>query len=185
MENMENYLFEYWKINPQIRKIKNEDLGITLLKIDDEAWVDKDGHIQIRESWNNLTLLSELIKLKGKYVMYVGKHNNWNQNYSNLEPHLRIIIGKLYQAHYGPSTSKIEFDPSNSIELIIYPKSLNLNDCESDWMIRPVGKVQINNIEKMGLEIRELSNEEAINIKSSIRDNPHEIAEINRKWIFE
>ena len=95
MENMENYLFEYWKINPQIRKIKNEDLGITLLKIDDEAWVDKDGHIQIRESWNNLTMLSEIIKLREKYVMYVGKHNNWNQNGSNLETCLRIIVGKL------------------------------------------------------------------------------------------
>ena len=182
---MENYLFEYWKINPKLRKIKNDDLGVTLLKIDDEAWVDKDGHIQIRESWNNLTLLSELIKLKGKYVMYLGTHNNWNQIYSYLEPHLRIVIGKLSQAHYGPSTSKIEFDPSNSIELIIYPKSLKLNDWESDWMIRPVGNIQINNIEMMGLEIRELSEEETIDIKSSIRNNPHKIAEINRKWIFE
>lgn len=184
---MENYPFEYWKINPRLRKIKNDDLGITLLKIDDPAWVDKDGYIQIRESWNNLTMLSEIIKLRKKYVMYVGKHNDWNQNGSNLEPCLRIIVGKLFQAYYGygPCTSKIEFDPSNSIELIINPKSFKINDYESDWMKRPVGKIQINNIEIMGLEIRELSDEDAINLKSSIRNNPHKQIKTIRNWSYE
>ena len=45
---MEKYLFEYWKINPRLRKIKNDDLGITLLKIDDFILTKKNDCRQLK-----------------------------------------------------------------------------------------------------------------------------------------
>lgn len=166
----------YWKINPRLRKITNNSK--TFYRIDETTWADEEGFLHIREDWFSPTLLRDLIKLKGKPIMFIGK-------YGSTIGGLRVIVGELLEAIYGPCSTKIFFNPANTIELEVGTNSIRLIDSETEFKYRATGQIQINNVEELGLEIKELSEEKAKKFKSYFRDTENEGREILKTWNYE
>ena len=169
-------ILKYWKINPRLRKITNNSK--TLYRIDETTWADEEGYLHVREDWFSPTLLRDLIKLKGKPIMFIGR-------YGSTIGGLRVIIGELLEATYGPCSTKIFFNPANTIELEVGTNSTRLIDSETESKYRAIfGRIQINNIEELGLEIKELSEEKAGDLKNYLRFNsPNQ--EIIKQWGYE
>lgn len=168
-------VLKYWKINPRLRKITNNSK--TFYRIDETTWADEEGLLHVREDWFSPTLLRDLIKLKGKPIMFIGR-------YGSTIGGLRVIIGELLEASYGPCSTKIFFNPENTVELEVGTNSIRLIDSETEFKYRTVGQIQINNIEQLGLEIKELSEEKAKELKMWLRLNsPNQ--KIIKQWRYE
>ena len=166
---------KYWKINPKLRKIT--DNSKTFYRIDETTWADEEGLLHVREDWFTPTLLRDLKKLKGKLIMFIGRHGSTIGG-------LRVIIGELLEASYGPCSTKIFFNPENTVELEIGTNSIRLIDSETEFKYRAIGKIQINNVEGLGLEIKELSREKAKKLKNYLRFNsPNQ--KIIKQWGYE
>ena len=169
-------VLKYWKINPRLRKITNNSK--TLYRIDETTWADEEGYLHVREDWFPPTLLCDLKKLKGKLIMFIGR-------YGSTIGGLRVIIGELLEASYGPCSTKMFFNPANTVELEVGINSIRLIDSETEFKYRAVGRIQINNIEELGLEIKELSEEKAEKLKNYLRfiNSPNQ--EIIKQWGYE
>ena len=169
-------ILKYWKINPRLRKITNNSK--TLYRIDETTWADEEGFLHVREDWFSPTLLRDLIKLKGKSIMFIGR-------YGSSIGGLRVIIGELLEASYGPCSTKMFFNPANTIELEVGTNSIRLIDSETEFKYRAVGKIQINNIEELGLEIKELNEEKAKKLKNYLRFNSPNQEKLIKQWGYE
>lgn len=169
-------ILKYWKINPKLRKITNNPK--TFYRIDETTWADEEGNLHIIEDWFSPTLLRDLINLKGKPIMFIGR-------YGSTLGGLRIVIGELLEATYGPCSTKIFFNPANTIELEVGTNSIRLIDSETEFKYRAVGRIQINNIEGLGLEIKELSEEKAKKLKNYLRFNSPDREKIIKQWGYE
>ena len=169
-------ILKYWKINPRLRKITNNSK--TLYRIDETTWADEEGLLHIREDWFSPTLLRDLIKLKGKPIMFIGR-------YGSSVGGLRVIIGELLEASYGPCSTKMFFNPANTVELEVGINSIRLIDNETEFKYRAVGRIQINNTEELGLEIKELSEEKAKKLKNYLRFNSPNQEKFIKQWGYE
>lgn len=168
-------ILKYWKINPGIKKITN-DQG-TIVRIDETTWYDEEGNLVIRENWDN-NITRDLKYLKGKFILLIGKKSS--ELLSSLPKRNVIIIGELEKVLYGPCSTKIIFKAENSIELE-WAESFRLFENEKDCIF--ITDIEFKNVEGLGLEIKSLSEEEAEEMKNYLRNpNNHKII---KTWKYE
>lgn len=172
---METNIPDFWKVNPGIKKITN-DQG-TIIRIDKTTWYDEEGNLVIRESWDN-TITRDLIYLKGKFILLFGKKSS--ELLSSPPKRNVIIIGELKEVSYGPCSTKIIFKAENSIELE-WAESFRCFENERDFPF--IIDIEFNNVEGRGLEIRSLSKEEAEEMKNYLRNPDNH--KIIKTWKYE